>query len=102
MKLEELIVKCKDTTKPYAEWILDHKTSIRVFSSDSPAHLFKWHYDHEDRLIEVINSAGWKFQFDNDLPFLLDKDKYLSIKKGNFHRLIKGDGQLIIKVHKKI
>jgi len=57
-----------------------------------------WHQDREDRLIDVIENNGWKFQFDNELPILLNDKIY--IPKYTYHRIIKGTGKLILKIKK--
>ena len=36
------------------------------------------------------------FQRENNLPFAMEKGKALHIRKNSWHRLIKGNGELII------
>lgn len=57
-----------------------------------------WHRDREDRLVESTHNTDWKFQFDNEIPESLNNEIF--IKKGDWHRVIKGTGDLEIKVIK--
>lgn len=85
--------------KPYREIkdLESENSFIRTFSNDLNEDDLVWHRDIEDRIIEVINNNGnWQFQFDNMLPIILNKTIF--IKKGEFHRLIKGNGELKLKV----
>ena len=45
-------------------------------------------------------TTNWKFQLDNQLPVSLYESK-LFISKGTYHRLIKGTGDLVIKIWQK-
>jgi hypothetical protein len=56
------------------------------------------HLDREDRLVESTHNTDWKFQFDNEIPESLNNEIF--IKKGDWHRVIKGTGDLEIKVIK--
>jgi hypothetical protein len=77
------------------EWISD-KISIRRFASDTNSEELKWHFDEEDRVIETEENTDWQFQFDNKLPQpILGK---ILIKKGEWHRLIRGSSELSIKI----
>jgi hypothetical protein len=77
---------------PYKEdWISENK-SIREFRSDLDDEELKWHFDEEDRIVVPINKSDWKFQYDNQLPIEINEKIY--IKKGEWHRLIKGTGDL--------
>ena len=72
---------------------------IREFSSNLTSFELVWHRDREDRYIEATHNTDWKFQYDNDLPMDLS-DRKLFIPKGTYHRLIKGTGDLILKIYK--
>ncbi len=82
----------QDTGKPYIE-----NQDIRIFSKDTTEDELVWHRDYEDRIIEPLNDTDWKFQYDNNNPESL---KRLFIRKGVYHRLIKGTGELKLKVIK--
>jgi hypothetical protein len=58
----------------------------------------KWHWDEEDRTVEVIGKTDWEFQFDNELPIKMDKPIF--IPKGAMHRVIKGTKDLQVKITK--
>ena len=86
------------TGRPYSEKKEDGYT-IREFSQDTPSFEFVWHRDKEDRIVEVLNNTDWKFQLDNKTPQVLSENK-LFIPKETYHRLIKGTGNLKVKVYK--
>lgn len=83
---------------PFTEISLGNNEYIREFSEDVDNHELEWHIDKEDRLVEVIDNDGWKVQIDNELPKLL-KNK-LFIPKETYHRIIKGTGNLKVKITK--
>ena len=72
--------------------------SIREFSGNVDSSELIWHKDKEDRIVEVLQNSNWMFQMDNELPKLL-KDK-LFIPKETYHRVIKGNGDLVVKITK--
>lgn len=82
-------------TKPY-----DEEGSVRMFSPDVDEYDLEWHVDYEDRIVNVIQSDGWKLQFDNQIPQELIKNQEIFIEKMAWHRIIKGAGQLIVKITK--
>jgi len=75
--------------------------NIRTFSKDVDPMSLIWHEDQEDRTIEVIEGNGWKFQFDEELPFELTENSSFDIPRGYLHRVIKGYDKLKIKIIKK-
>jgi hypothetical protein len=83
---------------PFNEEIINSNESIRTFKSDTEEESLMWHRDREDRIIEPIEETNWGFQLDNELPIRLEKRIY--IPKGVYHRLIKGTGDLKIKLQK--
>lgn len=72
---------------------------LREFSSKTSSFEFVWHRDKEDRYIEPTHDTDWQFQLDNDIPRKLQKNK-LFIPKETYHRLIKGTGDLKVKLWK--
>jgi hypothetical protein len=82
----------------YTESPISDTEVIRVFSSNVESEELKWHWDEEDRIIESIGKTDWKFQFDNQLPIKIEGK--LEIKKGVWHRLIKGNNDIKIKIKK--
>ena len=87
------------TGRPYSEQKEDDYI-IREFSHNTPSFEFVWHRDKEDRIVEAMHDTDWLFQLDNDIPRRLQKDK-LFIPKETYHRLIKGSGDLVIKIWQK-
>jgi hypothetical protein len=87
---------------PFIETKIDKYTFIREFSNDVDEMDLVWHEDPENRVIEVIEGNGWKFQYDDQLPFEMIDGVEFTIIKGQIHRVIKGKGPLKIKVQKNI
>ena len=84
--------------RPYTEEKKDGYI-IREFSQDTSSFEFVWHRDKEDRIVQALNNTDWKFQLDNRTPQILSENK-LFIPKETYHRLIKGTGNLKVKVYK--
>lgn len=84
---------------PYKESNTDSKL-IREFSSDTDPMDLVWHQDAEHRTVKIIRGSGWKFQFDNDLPFEMMSGDQIWIPQGTVHRVIKGRGDLIVEIIK--
>ena len=85
---------------PFKEEQIDQYNFIRTFSADVDEMDLIWHADKENRIITVLEGNGWKFQFDEELPIEMTKGKSISILKGIIHRVIKGNGPLVIKLQK--
>ena len=85
--------------RPYLEEKKDGYL-IREFSQDTPSFEFVWHRDREDRIVEAMHDTDWQFQLDNEFPIRLTKDK-LFIPKETYHRVIKGTGDLVVKIWQK-
>jgi len=87
------------TEIPYKDNYIAEDVFVRTIPQNATAfNEFTWHRDSEDRSVEVLESNGWKMQFDNQLPRLLNKGDIVFIKKKDFHRIIKGDGDLVVKI----
>lgn len=71
---------------------------IREFSDEVNEQELIWHRDKKDREIVVLSGEGWKLQMDNELPKELEKDKVYHIEKLEYHRLLKGQGNLKLKI----
>ncbi len=59
---------------------------------------FTWHRDREDRIVESLHPTDWEIQIDNELPKSLNEKVIIPI--GVWHRIIKGNGDLKIKLIK--
>ncbi len=89
----------EDTGRPYQNLSVTKNCIVRSFSSDVDPDELKWHQDDEDRLIIVLESGkGWGFQYDNELPYELEVGDILFILRHEWHRVIKGEGDLVIKI----
>ena len=85
---------------PFEEEQIDQYNFIRTFPADVDEMDLIWHADKENRIITVLEGNGWKFQFDEELPIEMAEGKSISILKGVVHRVIKGNGPLVIKLQK--
>ena len=75
------------------------KNNIREFSSNVDELDLVWHQDKEDRLVEVLEGKGWKFQRDNNIPVDMKIGDRIFIPEGEIHRIIKGTTNLKIKIN---
>lgn len=85
---------------PYKENKISENTFIREFKVDTDSSEYIWHKDREDRVIESIGDTDWLIQMDNELPKKIEGKIF--IPKETFHRVIKGNGNLRIKLTKLI
>ena len=85
---------------PFTEKSVGNNQYIREFSTDVDTHELEWHIDREDRTVEVIENNNWHFQLDNNLPQLLKETIF--IPKETYHRVIKGTGNLKVRITKHI
>ena len=86
-----------DVNKHFLEENLNGNT-YRTFPNDTKSDELIWHMDKEDRIVEAVENKNWLFQMDNQLPIKLEGEIF--IPKNTFHRIIKGDGDLKVKVIK--
>lgn len=85
---------------PFLEQQVNKNIYLRKFLNETEDEEYIWHRDQEDRIIEVLSSDGWKFQQENELPILLEEGITIYIPKLSWHRVIKGKGDLVVKVNK--
>lgn len=83
---------------PYQETI-NEKNRVRVFTESVEDGELKWHRDREDRIVKVIESNRWFLQIDNELPVELIVGESYFIPKGEYHRVIKGNGDLKVSIN---
>jgi hypothetical protein len=83
---------------PYINLETTDKHIIREFSDETDIIDFMWHRDNEDRLVEALYDTDWQVQIDNELPTSLNKPIF--ILKHQYHRVIKGNGKLRVKINK--
>jgi len=85
---------------PFEEKLIRGTTFLREFKENVDSSELIWHLDKEDRIVVPIESSGWKLQLDNELPKVLEEGKRYFIPKMTYHRVIKGKGDLRIKLTK--
>jgi hypothetical protein len=83
--------------KPYTDIEVTDKYIIREFNENIDPIELMWHRDNEQRTIEILEDTNWKIQLDNHLPTSLKESIF--IEKHQWHRLIKGDGTLKLKIN---
>ena len=84
--------------KPYTDLEVTDKYIIREFTKNIDPIELMWHRDDEDRTIEVIGETDWMIQLDNSLPILLKGNIF--IPRHEWHRVIKGQKNLLVKINK--
>ena len=82
---------------PFQQENIDGKIR-RTFSPDVDSDELKWHQDLNDRKVTVIEDGGWSFQMEDDLPNKLSVAEQIYIPKFVWHRVIKGEGTLIVEI----
>ena len=85
--------------KPYKE-NYNEGFYFRTFSFDTNTSELKWHFDEQDRIVVCEHDTDWLIQYDNQLPQQIIKNKEFFIPEGEYHRIIKGNGDLVVKIKK--
>lgn len=70
----------------------------RTFSPDVESDELVWHQDLNDRVVTIIESGGWQFQREDELPIKLMNEQVLFIPKNSWHRVIKGMNKLVVHI----
>ena len=83
---------------PFKEEVMSDNVFIREFKEDTDSGEFMWHRDREDRIIESIDETDWKIQLDDELPKVIQGEVFIPM--GVYHRVIKGTGDLKIRLIK--
>jgi len=71
---------------------------VRTFRTDVDSDELKWHQDLKDRKVKIIESGGWLFQMEDELPNKMVNDETIFIPKLAWHRVIKGDETMIVEI----
>jgi len=85
-------------SKPYTDIETTDKYIIREFNENIDPIELMWHRDDENRLVEIIGNTDWKVQLENELPTSINSPIF--IPKHEWHRVIKGTGNLRLKIYK--
>lgn len=83
---------------PYKQVTVSEGVMVRTFRSSVPDHELEWHMDRRDRHIRVLGGNGWGLQLESGLPFQLVIGETYFIPKKSWHRVIKGNGNLMIEI----
>lgn len=83
---------------PFKETHLNDNLYLREFEESVDVDDLEWHRDREDRIVEILGETDWKLQMDNELPKIMSG--MLFIPKETWHRVIKGTGELKVKITK--
>jgi quercetin dioxygenase-like cupin family protein len=83
---------------PYTTTQVTNKYIIREFNENIDPIELKWHRDLNDRTVTVLEGNGWYFQRDNELPLELKEGVRIFIPKLEWHRVIKGNNLLKLKI----
>ena len=84
--------------KPYTDLEVTDDYIVREFNENIDPIELMWHRDNEDRTIEIIGETDWKIQLDNSLPTSINDRIF--IPRHLWHRVIKGNKTLKLKIHK--
>lgn len=88
--------------KPYRDLETGPGYVIREFDQDIGTIELLWHRDDEQRLIEVLECGpGWQLQMEDALPWDLEPNTSIFILRHQWHRVIKGQGKLLLKINKE-
>jgi quercetin dioxygenase-like cupin family protein len=83
---------------PYTNIEVTDKYIIREFNENIDPIELKWHRDLNSRTVTVLEGNGWYFQKDNELPVELKEGVRIFIPVLEWHRVIKGNTTLKIKI----
>jgi hypothetical protein len=86
--------------KPYYEVEMPYYT-LRRFPKELDEEFLVWHRDRQSRNVKVVSGNGWMLQLDNKLPVRLEEDIDYYIPEMVYHRLLKGDGDLVLEIIKE-
>lgn len=84
---------------PYIDHEVTDEHIIREFTENVDPRELMWHRDDEERFFVSLHETDWKFQLENKLP--INITEATRIPRHEWHRLIKGTGNLKVKIYKK-
>jgi quercetin dioxygenase-like cupin family protein len=85
-------------SKPYTDKIKG-RFKTRTFEANTDSHELVWHRDKANRIVTVLEGAGWFFQMDNNIPVKLKEGDVLNIPKMEYHRIYKaGNTNLVLEI----
>lgn len=75
---------------------------VRTFNESVEEDELVWHRDRKDRSFKVLKGQNWKLQMDNETPIVLESGKHYFIKAMEYHRIIKGQGSLVLDIEELV
>ena len=90
---QDYLVAETSSGKPYTD-----QGDIRTFSEEVDSEELIWHRDKYNREITILEGEDWELQLDNKLPVTLERGRIYKIPAMQYHRVIKGKGNLVIKI----
>ena len=86
---------------PYTQ-VKENDYFVREFSESVEPMELVWHRDRDDREVTILEGVGWKLQMDNANPRELVMGETYRIPAMEYHRIIKGKGNLLIQIKEKV
>jgi len=71
---------------------------IREFSNKTSDSEYVWHRDKKDRYVKILEGKDWFIQLYNQVPKKLVENCVYFIPANNYHRVIKGSTNLIVRI----
>lgn len=84
--------------KPYQDNIISEDTKIRIFDENIDPIELMWHRDLKTRQITILEGTGWSYQQEDSLPKQLNPGDQIVIPALEWHRVIKGNTNLKLKI----
>jgi hypothetical protein len=86
-------------TRPYIDERLSDRTWIRTFDPNvTDSDEYVWHRDERGRIVTVLEGENWQFQFDDEIPFHINRSDVIKIPKQVYHRILVGNTPLKLKI----
>jgi hypothetical protein len=84
--------------KPYDDVVIEENHFIRTIDNTADNSEMVWHRDRADRKVIALEGDEWYLQMDNEMPQLIELNKPIHIKKGVYHRVIRGKQKLKLEI----
>jgi len=84
--------------RPYSDRAVGEQEVIRTFDESIDPIELMWHRDDEDRLVEAVSETDWMIQIEDQLPTAFTEP--VLIPRHEWHRVIKGSGNLTVRIKK--
>jgi quercetin dioxygenase-like cupin family protein len=101
----DLVLDMEDqkSKKPYTDTRISENAWIRTFDpSVTDSEEYVWHRDENDRIVTVLEGDGWQFQFDDDIPKIINRNETIIVPKMVYHRLLVGKTPLKLRIEEVV